>query len=106
MALSSKRSTSEESHQLGRSACPEIDVPDMLRRSLRETREQLHHFQELQHRMEKVLRAWEKMEDGTPDDRSVCVLIESTLPVADHAGGAAPGAWSRIHRKATRGKQA
>jgi len=73
----------------GHSPCPE--VRDILRRRIDETRAQLGELQELVQRMERALRNWEKMKDGTPDGHSVCVLIESTLtggvmPMGAHAG--------------------
>lgn len=61
----------------GRSPCPE--VRDILRRRIGETRQQLRELQELERRMERALRSWDKMKDGIPDGHSVCVLIESTL---------------------------
>lgn len=61
----------------GHSPCPE--VRDIMRRRIDETREQMRDLQDLVLRMERALRHWEKMKDGTPDGHSVCVLIESTL---------------------------
>lgn len=72
----------------GYSPCPE--VRDILLRRIGETREHLRDLRELQQRMERALRNWEKMKDGTPDGRSVCVLIESTLSGAEHEIGVDP----------------
>lgn len=81
------------------SVCPEIEKPDILRRRLHETREQLRHLQDRRDRMQQVLHAWDKMENGTLDDHLVCVLIESTLPGADHENDAILGAWTRKQPK-------
>lgn len=87
----------------GRSACPE--VRDILRRRVGETREQLRNLQDLQQRMERALQTWNKMDDGTPNGHSVCVLIESTLSGANLEMGVAPGhGRTRRQPKAARRK--
>lgn len=75
--------------QDGRSPCPE--VRDILSRRISETRERVREFTELEQRMERALRTWGRMEDGTPDGSSVCVLIEATLTGAQHGSGRKPG---------------
>lgn len=88
----------------GHSPCPE--VRDILLRRIGETREHLRDLRELQQRMERALRNWKKMKDGTPDGRSVCVLIESTLSGTEHEVGVVPG-HVRVSKqtKTTRRKQ-
>lgn len=88
----------------GRSPCPE--VRDILRRRVVETREQLRDLRELQQRMERALRTWQKMKDGMPDGHSVCVLIESALSGTEYEVGEVPGHdRASKHTKAARRKK-
>ncbi len=88
----------------GRSPCPE--VRDILLRRVGETRDQLRNLQDLQQRMERALKTWRKIKDGTPDGRSVCVLIESALSGTEHEVGEVPGhTQTSKHSKTTRRKK-
>lgn len=59
----------------GQSPCQ--DVRAMLARRLEENQQKINSLIKLQSRMEKAMTLWMDMPDGTPDDASVCRLIES-----------------------------
>jgi DNA-binding transcriptional MerR regulator len=59
----------------GKSACPR--VRDIIRKRIKENRNQLDELGALQIRMEKALARWEKMPNKVPNGESVCHLIES-----------------------------
>lgn len=58
----------------GESPCPL--VRKILEQRLEENRRRVRELIELQHRIERALKAWKRMPDGTPDGHTVCHLIE------------------------------
>lgn len=59
----------------GDSPCPR--VRKIVEAHLEENRKKINALQDLQHRMENALKAWESLPDGCPDGTSICHLIES-----------------------------
>ena len=52
-------------------------VRDIVKRRIVDTESEISTLTGLQHRMQRALRAWEKLPDGVPDGDTVCHLIES-----------------------------
>lgn len=59
----------------GNSPCPE--VRELLKQHIEENRARIEELNALQGRMERALRQWNSMPDGSPNGTSVCHLIES-----------------------------
>ena len=55
------------------------DVRKILQNRIEENRQHLKDLMALQNRMEEALFQWADMPDATPDDTSVCPLIESVI---------------------------
>jgi len=64
----------------GDSPCPL--VRDLLAARLPQIHARIRELQALAERMERAMRDWSQMPDGTPDGHSICRLIEHT-PVDD-----------------------
>ncbi len=59
----------------GKSPCP--FVRDLITHRIHANRVHIEQLMELQIRMEKALKNWETMQDGTPNENTICHLIES-----------------------------
>jgi MerR family Zn(II)-responsive transcriptional regulator of zntA len=66
----------ESSH--GKSPCPM--VRHIIGHRIEENRSRLKELAALQRRMEQALAEWSKLPDGVPDAKTVCYLIESSVP--------------------------
>ncbi len=61
----------------GKSPCPR--VREIIEKRIEGNRQKLDGLIGLQTRMEKAVREWKRLPDGTPDGDTVCYLIESFL---------------------------
>ena len=59
----------------GNSPCPK--VREIIENRISENRKKLDSLLTMQNRMEKAVRAWKRLPDGTPDGDSICYLIET-----------------------------
>ncbi len=59
----------------GESPCPR--VRHMIAQRIEESAEQIRELQKVRRRMQRALKEWDRMSDGTPDGHSICRLIES-----------------------------
>ncbi|MFQ5549281.1 MAG: MerR family transcriptional regulator [Woeseia sp.] len=59
----------------GQSPCPRVRA--LIERHIKETEARLAELTSLHGKMQRALKAWEKMEDSQPTSESVCSLIEA-----------------------------